>query len=177
MPRTKVTAKKLVGGTTNRKPGGKPPQGKVNKPRRFRPGTVSLRQIRKYQTSTNMLIPKLSFQRFVKELMQMECYDRNINSKKIQSTALLALQCAAEDYVIELFQQSQIAAFHGKRLTVIPDDIQLVLKFRGDELKFNRSAEYNNSFNDELCRELYVKTNPSQHKVTYHGRDPNHIQK
>ena len=176
MPRTKVTAKKFMGGTSKRKPSRNPPQGNVRKPRRFRPGTVSLRQIRKYQTSTDMLIPKLSFQRFVKELIQMECFDRNIESKKVQGTALLALQCAAEHYVVELFQQSQIAAFHGKRLTVIPNDIQLVLQIRGDHLKFNISDDYKCA-DDQLFRQLHGKTYPSRHKVTHHVRDPSHIQK
>ena len=176
MPRNKVTAKKFMGGTSKRKPSRNPPQGNVRKPRRFRPGTVSLRQIRKYQTSTDMLIPKLSFQRFVKELIQMECYDRNIESKKVQGTALLALQCAAEHYVVELFQQSQIAAFHGKRLTVIPNDIQLVLQIRGDHLKFNISDDFKCA-DDQLFRQLHGKTYPSLHKVTHHVRDPSHIQK
>ena len=132
-------------GTSHRlkkKNGRKPPQGKPFKPRRYRPGTVALRQIRRYQTSTDLLIPKIPFQRFVKEIIQCECSERQIVSRKIQSTALLALQCAAEDYVTDLFCKSQVAAFHGKRVTVIPDDMRLVLNFRGDERKFNKPKDY-----------------------------------
>ena len=146
----------------------KPPQGRVRKPRRYRPGTVALRQIRKYQTSTDLLIPKLSFQRFVKEIIQTECCERQIESKNVQGTALLALQCAAEHYVTELFSQSQIAAFHGKRLTVIPDDLQLVLKFRGDELKFKMSDQYNDSILKETTMELSgeIDLSPNLTRVT-----------
>ena len=117
MPRTKVTARKLMGGhvvrkkkptrdSNKRRIGGKPPQGQVKKKRRYRSGTVALREIRKYQTSTETLIPKLSFQRLVKEVMQNECIRRGIPMKKIQSPALLAIQCATEQYVTELFYKS-----------------------------------------------------------------------
>ena len=76
------------------------------KKRRYRTGTIVLIEIRKYQTSTETLIPKLSFQRLVKEIMQVECVRRGIPMKKIQSPALLAIQCVTEQYVIELFSKS-----------------------------------------------------------------------
>ena len=142
MPRTKVTARQFLGGTSKKKPGPKPSQGKPFKPRRYRAGTVTLRQIRRCQTSTDLLIPKIPFQLLVKEIIQRECSERHIVSKKIQSTALLALQCAVEHYVTDLFCKSQLAAVHGKRVTVIPDDMRLVLNFRGDELKFNKPKDY-----------------------------------
>ena len=143
MPRTKVTARKLVGGhpvrkkkstrhSKKRRMGGKPPQGQLRKKPRYRPGTVALREIRKYQTSTETLIPKLSFQRLVKEVMQYECVRRGISMKKIQSSALLALQCATEQFVIKLFSKSQLTAIHGKRITVQPKDVKIVLYFRGE---------------------------------------------
>ena len=72
--------------------------GGVKRPRRYRPGTVALREIRKYQTSTDTLIPKLCFQRLVKEIMYHVCHERHIPMMKIQSTALLALQTSAEYY-------------------------------------------------------------------------------
>ena len=53
---------------------------------------------------------------------------------------MLALQHAAEQYVTELFEKSQEAAIHGKRVTVIPQDLQLVLNFRGDDIKFNKTS-------------------------------------
>ena len=64
--------------------------------------------------------------------MQDECYLREIPCKKIQSTALLALQCAVEQYVFELFSKSQRVVIHGKRITVKPEDMNIVLDFRGD---------------------------------------------
>ena len=51
---------------------------------------------------------------------------------------LLGLQTTCEQYVIELFSQTQIAAIHGKRITIKPKDMSVVLKFRGDHLKFNK---------------------------------------
>ena len=107
------------------------------KKRRYRPGTVALREIRKYQSSTETLIPKLSFQRLVKEVMQNECLRRDITMKKIQSPALLALQCATEQYITELFSKSQIAAIHGKCITVQPNDVKIVLDFRGETTTMN----------------------------------------
>jgi histone H3 len=45
--------------------------GGVKKPHRYRPGTVALREIRKYQKSTELLIRKLPFQRLVREIAQV----------------------------------------------------------------------------------------------------------
>ncbi len=77
-----------------------PPTGGVKKPRRYRPGTVALREIRRYQTTTDTLIPKRSFQLLVQEVMQNECRRRNIDCKRIQSMTLLALQTSCEQYVL-----------------------------------------------------------------------------
>jgi len=106
--------------------------GGVKKPHRYRPGTVSLREIRKCQNSGELLIPKLNFQRLVREIVQDECRNRDIDMKRIQSTALLALQEASEHYLVDLFKNSQIAAIHGNRVTVLPSDIQLVRYFKDD---------------------------------------------
>ena len=106
--------------------------GGVKKPHRYRPGTVALREIRKYQNSGELLIPKLNFQRLVREIVQDECRNRDIDMKRIQSTALLALQEASEHYLVDLFKNSQIAAIHGNRVTVLPSDIQLVRYFKDD---------------------------------------------
>ena len=152
MGRTKVTAKTMMVGEVpsnmsipwrrRTKPKSQSKDGgNVRKSRRYRPGTVSLREIRRYQTSTDLLIPKLNFQRLVKEILHVECKELHLgHNKKIQSTAVLALQCAAEHYVTELFEKSQEAAIHGKRVTVIPRDLQLVLNFRGDDIKFNKTS-------------------------------------
>ena len=115
-----------------------PPTGGVKKPHRYRPGTVALREIRRYQTTTDTLIPKRSFQLLVQEVVQNECRLRGIECKRIQSMALLGLKTACEQYIIDLFSQTQIAAIHGKRVTIQPKDMSIVLQFRGDHLKFNK---------------------------------------
>ena len=115
-----------------------PPTGSVKKPHRYRPGTMTLREILRYQTTTDTLIPKRRFQLLVQEVMKNECELRGIECKRIQSMTLLGLQTACEQYVIELFSQTQIAAIHGKRITVQPKDMSVVLQFRGDHLKFNK---------------------------------------
>ena len=140
MSRHKITARDMmVGCNSPKKRRSKNHNtGQVRKRRRYRPGTVALREIRKYQTSTETLIPKRSFQRLVKEVMQNECRNRGIPSKKVTSECLLALQCSTEQYVTELFQQSQRAAVHGKRITVQPKDLEIVIDFRGDHSKFHK---------------------------------------
>jgi len=104
--------------------------GGIKKPHRYRPGTVALREIRKYQKSTELLIRKAPFQRLVKEIA--------INFKsdlRMQSTALLALQEASEAYLIKLFEDTNECALHGKRVTIRPKDMQLARRIRGEEAR------------------------------------------
>ena len=77
-----------------------PATGGVKKPHRFRPGTVALREIRKYQKSTELLIRKLQF----------------------QSSAVGALQEAAEAYLVGLFEDTNLCAIIAKRVTIMPKD-------------------------------------------------------
>ncbi|ROT69000.1 hypothetical protein C7M84_012855 [Penaeus vannamei] len=77
MARTKQTARKSTGGKAPRKQlatkaarKSAPATGGVKKPHRYRPGTVALREIRRYQKSTELLIRKLPFQRLVREIAQ-----------------------------------------------------------------------------------------------------------
>ena len=97
-----------------------PPQGKVRKPRRFRPGTVALREIRKYQKSTDLLIRKVPFQRLVREV----CREFK-QELRFQSTALLALQEAAEAYLVNMFSQCNDICNHAKRMTLQKKDVLL----------------------------------------------------
>jgi histone H3 len=103
------------------------PTGGLKKPHRWRPGTVALRQIRKYQKSTDLLIRKLPFQRLVREIAQ----DFK-NDMRFQSTAMLALQEAAEAYLVSLFEDVNLCAIHAKRVTIMPKDIQLARRIRGE---------------------------------------------
>ena len=78
-----------------------PPKGSVRKPRRFRPGTVALREIRKYQKSTDLLIRKVPFQRLVREVCRG--FEKTLGYQlRFQSTALLALQEEAESYLVHM---------------------------------------------------------------------------
>ncbi len=104
-----------------------PTSGGVKKPHRYRPGTVALREIRKYQKSTELLIRKLPFQRLVRELAQEFKADL-----RFQSTAILALQEAAEAYLVGLFEDTNLCAIHAKRVTIMPKDIQLARRIRGE---------------------------------------------
>jgi histone H3 len=102
------------------------PHGRIRKPRRFRPGTVALRQIKRYQKSTELLIRKLPFQRLVREVV---CTMFN-SEYRFQSTALLALQEAAEAYLVRMFEGVNDIAIHGRRVTIMPKDILLWKRLR-----------------------------------------------
>lgn len=132
MARTKQTARKSTGGKAPRKQlatkaARKPDEGPVRKTHRYRPGTVALREIRKYQRSTELLIRKLPFQRLVREIAQ------DFKTElRFQSTAILALQEASEAYLVGLFEDTNLCAMHAKRVTIMPKDIQLARRIRGE---------------------------------------------
>uniref|UniRef100_A0A1I7ZL38 Histone domain-containing protein n=1 Tax=Steinernema glaseri TaxID=37863 RepID=A0A1I7ZL38_9BILA len=137
MARTKQTARKSTAGkmaprkqfATKAARKTAPASGGVKKPHRFRPGTVALREIRKYQKSTDLLIRKLPFQRLVREVAQEFKTDL-----RFQSSAVLALQEAAEAYLVGLFEDTNLCAIHAKRVTIMPHDIQLARRIRGDRI-------------------------------------------
>ncbi|KAG2485130.1 hypothetical protein HYH03_016117 [Edaphochlamys debaryana] len=136
MARTKQTARKSTGGKAPRKQLATkaarktPATGGVKKPHRYRPGTVALREIRKYQKSTELLIRKLPFQRLVREIAQDFKTDL-----RFQSQAVLALQEAAEAYLVGLFEDTNLCAIHAKRVTIMPKDIQLARRIRGERAR------------------------------------------
>ncbi|CAL2044662.1 unnamed protein product [Caenorhabditis brenneri] len=110
MARTKQTARKSTGGKAPRKQlatkaarKNTPATGGVKKPHRYRPGTVALREIRRYQKSTELLIRKLPFQRLVREIAQDFKTDL-----RFQSSAVMALQEAAEAYLVGLFEDTNL---------------------------------------------------------------------
>ena len=87
--------------------------------RRYRPGTLALKEIRKYQTSTNLLIRKLPFQRLVREVVQDLVYNQRVSfSPKFQSTVILVLQEASEDFLVRMFEQVNDIAITGKLVTI-----------------------------------------------------------
>ncbi|XP_048003314.1 uncharacterized protein LOC125239716 [Leguminivora glycinivorella] len=116
MARTKQTARKSTGGKAPRKQlatkaarKSAPATGGVKKPHRYRPGTVALREIRRYQKSTELLIRKLPFQRLVREIAQDFKTDL-----RFQSSAVMALQEASEAYLVGLFEDTNLCAIHAK---------------------------------------------------------------
>lgn len=134
MARTKQTARKSTGGKAPRKQlatkaarKSAPATGGVKKPHRYRPGTVALREIRRYQKSTDMLIRKLPFSRLVREITQDFKGD-----VLYQSTTLLALQEATEAYITSVDEDTNLCAIHARRVTIMPKDIQLARRIRGE---------------------------------------------
>jgi len=133
MARTKQTARRSTGGKApaglaraaarRATKAGRKPAVK----RRYRPGTVALRDIRKFQRSGELLLSKLPFQRLVREVAQ-----EYTNAPRFQASAVLALQEAAEAYLVGLFQDAQLCAVHAKRVTVMSKDIQLARRIRGE---------------------------------------------
>jgi len=107
-----------------------------SKPRRkrFRPGTRALKEIRKYQKSHNLLIPSLPFSRLVREVAQSTAASTTagIQDLRFQSGALLALQEAAEAYLVTLFEDTVLCSIHAKRVTIMPRDMKLARRIRGD---------------------------------------------
>ncbi|ODM95761.1 histone H3 [Orchesella cincta] len=116
MARTKQTARKSTGGKPPRprlvtKAARKTalPAGGVKKPHRYRPGTVALREIRRYQQSTELLLRKLPFQRLVREIAMDFKTDL-----RFQSSSVMALQEASEAYMIGLLEDTNLCAIHAE---------------------------------------------------------------
>ena len=135
MARTKQTARKSTGGKAPRKTlatkaarKSAPAVGGVKKPHRYRPGTVALREIRRYQKSTDLLIRRLPFSRLVREIAADFQGDL-----RFQSSAILATQEASEAYLVGLMEDTNLCAIHAKRVTIMPKDIQLSRRIRGEK--------------------------------------------
>ena len=107
---------------------GNPPKtGGLKRPMRYRPGTVALREIRRYQKTAELLIRKLPFSRLVREVTQDFKTDL-----RFQAQAIMALQEAAEAYLVRLFDDTNLCAIHAKRVTIMPKDMQLARRIRGE---------------------------------------------
>ena len=135
MARTKQTARKSTGGKAPRKAlstkaarKSAPSTGGVKKPHRYRPGTVALREIRKYQKSTELLLRKQPFQRLVREIAQDFKSDL-----RFQQSAIMALQEGAEAYLVGLMEDTNLTAITAKRVTIMPRDMHLARRIRGEK--------------------------------------------
>ena len=120
-PRTNQSARLPKRGVKGPKDGG------TKKHYRYRPGTVALREIRRYQKSTELLIRKLPFQRLVREIAQ-----DFITDLRFRPDAISALQESSEAYLVGLFEDTNLCAIHAKRVTIMPKDIQLARRIRGE---------------------------------------------
>ncbi|KAI5189199.1 histone H3 [Nematocida minor] len=133
MARTKQTARKSTGGKAPRKQlatkaarkSSAPGAVAVKRPHRFKAGTVALREIRKYQKTTDLLIRKLPFQRLVREVASE--YKADV---RFQSSSILAIQESLENYLTGLFEDSNRCAIHAKRVTLMARDLHLVNKIK-----------------------------------------------
>lgn len=145
MPKAKTASKKLPSKALSAskkkamKPSKSPSKAKAPKDRkkpRFHPGTVALREIKRYQKSVDTLIPKAPFNRLVRNI----CGDID-NDLRFAAQALFALQEAAEAYVVSVLEDAGLCAVHAKRQTVMKSDMMLARRIRGDD---------NNDFIDRM---------------------------
>ncbi|MCJ1322646.1 centromeric DNA-binding histone H3-like protein cse4 [Xylographa vitiligo] len=113
--------------TTRRYPAGVPTP---RRPHRYKPGTVALREIRRYQRSTELLLLKLPFSRLVREIA-LDLVPVGSDSMRWQSQAIQALQESAEAFLVHLFEDANLCAIHAKRVTIMQKDIQLARRIRG----------------------------------------------
>ena len=124
----------------------KPTTGGLKKPHRYQPGIVALREIRRYQQYTECLIKRTPFHKLIREISQeyRVCPDGpGTPSVQVhfQSTAMAALQEAAENFIVGLFKDVNLLAVYAKRVTVMPRDIRLALRTRGDHYHWRITPE------------------------------------
>ncbi|XP_039711523.1 histone H3.3A-like [Pteropus medius] len=102
-----------------------PSTGEVKKPYCYRPSTIALCEVRRYQKSTE-LIRKLSFQHLVREIAQDIKTDLCF-----QNAAIGALQESSEAYLVGLFEDTNLCDIHAKRVTIMPKGIYLAHRIHG----------------------------------------------
>ena len=127
-PRSFYTKPPPKGQGKGRKGARAPTKGEVpiiQRRKRYRPGTVAPREIRRYQKSTELLIRKLPFQGLVREIMTDFKADFRVGEG-----VMPALQEAVEAYLVGLFEDTNLCAIHAKRVMIMPKDIQLARKIR-----------------------------------------------
>ncbi|KAH7440967.1 hypothetical protein KP509_03G018200 [Ceratopteris richardii] len=95
--------------------------------RKIRRYTKAFAEIRHYQKTAELLIPRRPFARVVKEELQRYCA-----GLRIQALALEALEEATKAYLISMLEDSNLCAIHAKRVTIQPKDILLARRIRGD---------------------------------------------
>ncbi|MCH1574666.1 MAG: hypothetical protein L7S67_00165 [Flavobacteriales bacterium] len=104
--------------------------------RRTRPGTVAVREIIKYQRSSNLLIRKAPFQRLVREIVNDLSQTSTGTNFRFKETAMMALQESCEAYLVGLMEDTNLCCIHAKRETVMTKDMRLARRIRGDMRKY-----------------------------------------
>ena len=127
MARTKETAKAALGSKKGAKTAAVASGAK--KTHRWRPGTVALREVRKYQKGTELLIRKAPFQRLVRELAATQK-----DGLRFQGSAVLAIQEATESYMTGLLSDTNLCAVHARRVTIMSRDLKLARRLRGERV-------------------------------------------
>ncbi|KJP86329.1 hypothetical protein AK88_04048 [Plasmodium fragile] len=102
---------------------------RIRRPHRYRPGVLALKEIRAYQATTQLLIPKIPFVRVVKEITRL--FELPNEQLRYTPEALLALQTASEAYLVSLFEDAYLCSLHANRVTLMPKDIHLARRIRG----------------------------------------------
>ena len=95
----------------------------------YRPGTRALREIAFYQKRYGLLVSKLAFARLFREILYDEIKKKDF---RVQASAILAAQEGSEAYLVGLLEDSNLCAIHGRRVTIMPKDIQLARRIRGE---------------------------------------------
>ena len=101
--------------------------GGIKKPRRFKSGTVALREIHHYQKSTELLCRKLLVSRLIREIAQDFKTDL-----RWQASAIAALHEAMEAYMVGLFEDMVLCCIRARRVTIMPKDMQLSCHIHGE---------------------------------------------
>ena len=109
----------------------KPPEGHTQSGRCCKYGRRALNEICFYQSTYNLLIRALPFSRLIRELLN-EARPSSVDSFRIQAIAVHVLQWAAEAYMVRLLEDTNLCALHARRCTIMPKDIQLARRIRGE---------------------------------------------
>jgi histone H3 len=107
----------------------------VKKPHCYRPGTVALREIRRYQKSVDTLIPKANMGRLLKEILQAEKAE-----SRITVGCAGALHEAGEAHLVGMLEDSNLCAIHGNRKTLMKKDNTLARKIKGDLVQYGEPS-------------------------------------
>lgn len=107
---------------------------KKGEKRRHKPGELALKDIKRLRNTTDLQIPKASFHRLVREITLAYSPPDGF-SIKYQVAALIALQEAAESYLVNLFEDGNRCTTHAKRVTLMPRDVDLARHLRGETRK------------------------------------------